>query len=256
MTDAEALDVGRIFSSRLTYNKGAMVANMLRFKLGDTAFFQGLQSYLNAPNLAYAYAVTSDLESQLELTSGVNLDEFFNDWIYKQGYPTYDIIAQNLGTGQVQVTINQSSSHISVPFFEMPVPIRLIGAGSQQMDVVLDNTSDGQTFTINVPFTVIDVIFDPEKNIISNNSEATLGTPVLDITEGIQMFPNPASNTIQIALPANVHLKSAVIYNMLGQELLQSSDATSLNISTLSSGVHFLTLNTNAGVRTLRFIKN
>ena len=52
LTAAEATNVGRIFSSRLTYNKGAMVAHMLRFKLGDDVFFQGMQNYLNAPGLA------------------------------------------------------------------------------------------------------------------------------------------------------------------------------------------------------------
>ena len=46
LTDAQALNVGRIFSYRLTYNKGAMVSNMLRLKMGDTNFFQGLRNYL------------------------------------------------------------------------------------------------------------------------------------------------------------------------------------------------------------------
>src|SRR5690606_12032577 len=37
--EAEALNVSRIFSSRLSYNKGAMVVHMLRYLLGDAAFF-------------------------------------------------------------------------------------------------------------------------------------------------------------------------------------------------------------------------
>jgi len=52
LTDEEATNVNRIFSSRLSYNKGAMVINMLRFKLGDTDFFQGLKHYLNANDFA------------------------------------------------------------------------------------------------------------------------------------------------------------------------------------------------------------
>ncbi|HEY0092553.1 MAG TPA: M1 family metallopeptidase, partial [Flavobacterium sp.] len=74
LTETESQDVGRIFSSRLSYNKGAMVANMLRFKLGDDLFFQGMQNYLNAPGLAYGYAVTPDLQAQLESVSGMELD--------------------------------------------------------------------------------------------------------------------------------------------------------------------------------------
>ena len=43
LTDSEALSVNRVFDSRLSYNKGAMVLNMLRFKLGDAAFFKELK---------------------------------------------------------------------------------------------------------------------------------------------------------------------------------------------------------------------
>jgi aminopeptidase N len=53
--------VNRIFSSRLSYDKGAMVLEMLRFKMGDTMFFKQLRNYLADTNLAYKYAVTTDL---------------------------------------------------------------------------------------------------------------------------------------------------------------------------------------------------
>ena len=255
LTETESQDVGRIFSSRLSYNKGAMVANMLRFKLGDDLFFQGMQNYLNAPGLAYGYAVTPDLQAQLESVSGMELDEFFNEWIYKQGYPMYDITAENIGSGQARITINQSSSHISVPFFEMPVPIRLSGSFGQQMDIVLDNTTDGQIFIVDVPFTVTNLVFDPEKNIISKNNEVSLGTPVLDITEGIQLFPNPASTMLQVSLPDNVTLKNAVMHNIIGQVVMKTENTTTWDISSLSSGIHFITLTTDAGVRKLKFIK-
>jgi len=58
LTDNEATNVNRIFSSRLRYDEGAMVLEMLRFKLGDTAFFQGMKNYLADPALAYGYALT------------------------------------------------------------------------------------------------------------------------------------------------------------------------------------------------------
>ena len=40
LSDAGALSVNTIFSSRLTYNKGSMITHMLRWKLGDVKFFQ------------------------------------------------------------------------------------------------------------------------------------------------------------------------------------------------------------------------
>jgi aminopeptidase N len=38
-------DVGRIFDSRLTYDKGNAVIHTLRFILGDTLFFNGLKQF-------------------------------------------------------------------------------------------------------------------------------------------------------------------------------------------------------------------
>jgi aminopeptidase N len=66
LTDTEATNVNRIFSSRLTYNKGAMVLNMLRLKLGDTNFFQGMRTYLADSNLAYKYALTNDFKGHMD----------------------------------------------------------------------------------------------------------------------------------------------------------------------------------------------
>jgi aminopeptidase N len=117
LTDAEALNVSRIFDSRLSYRKGAMVLNMLRFKLGDALFFQGLKNYLADTNLAYKYAVTSNFQSHLEALYESSLTEFFNDWVYNQGYPTYSIAVQNNFNGTVSLSVNQTQSDASVPFF-------------------------------------------------------------------------------------------------------------------------------------------
>jgi aminopeptidase N len=73
----DTTSVNRIFSSRLSYNKGSMVLHMLRKKLGDAVFFQGLREYLDDPNLAYGYAKTPDLMQHLESASGEDLTEFF-----------------------------------------------------------------------------------------------------------------------------------------------------------------------------------
>jgi aminopeptidase N len=181
LTDAQATDVNRIFSSRLSYNKGAMVLEMLRFKMGDTAFFQALRNYLADSDLAYKYAVTTNLKSHLETVYGQSLTEFFNDWIYNQGYPTYTITAQNWGAGQAKFTVNQTQSDASVSYFEMPIPVRVFGASGQQADLVLDNTFNGEVILKNVPFPITSVVFDPDRHLISANSTVTLGNQIFDL---------------------------------------------------------------------------
>lgn len=254
LTEAQTNSVNRIFSNRLSYDKGAMVLNMLRFKLGDTAFFQALKNYLADPGLSYGYATTPDLQSHLEAVYGSSLTEFFNDWIYNQGYPSYTITAHNTNPGQVQIKVNQTQSHASVSFFEMPIPVRVFGANGQQLDLVLNNTENGQVFTENIPFVVTGITFDPNKNIISKQNSATLG--ILDFqSDALQLYPNPANNKLTLKLPEGVTLEKTIFYNILGQKIKESAQETTWDISTFASGVHFINVVTNSGSKQIRFIK-
>ena len=255
LTETEATNVNRIFSSRLSYDKGAMVLNMLRFKLGDVLFFQGIKNYLADPNLAYNYAITTNLQTHLEAVYGSSLQEFFNDWVYKQGYPSYAITAQNVAAGQVKFTINQTQSNSSVSFFEMPLPVRVFGANNQQLDLVLNNTFNGEIILQNVPFVVTSLTFDPNKNIISKNNAVVLNVKNIEL-ETLKLFPNPSSNTLKLSLPNEVILEKATFYNSIGQIVKSSKNETTWNVNDLSNGIYLLDLETNYGVKQLKFIKN
>lgn len=254
LTPTEATNVNRIFSSRLSYAKGGMVLEMLRWKLGDIAFFNGVNNYLADPDLAYDFAVTDDLQLHLETASGIDLDEFFNDWIYNQGYPTYTITAENLSQGIARLTVNQSQSHVSVPFFEMPIPVRIFGSGGQQTDIVLENTIDNQVFDVPVSFAVTAVQFDPDRHIISKNNTATLGVASFDFSSQIRVYPNPASNMLTLDIPSGILFERAIVYNNLGQTVLES-EQNLIDVSSLSSGMHFLAIVTDVGTFHKKFIK-
>ena len=255
LTDAQALDVNRIFSSRLSYNKGAMVLNMLRFKLSDAIFFQGIKNYLADVNLAYKYAITANLQTHLEAIYGSSLTEFFYDWVYNQGYPIYNITVQNVAAGQAKITVNQTTTDNSVPFFEMPVPIRLTGAGGASLDVVVNNTFNGQDFTVSVPFTVTGVLFDPKKDVISKSSTATLETFDFNFDQSIQIYPNPSSKTLSIDFPEGIEIESTVFYSVLGQKIMETKSQKTWDISSFSSGIHFLTIQTNKGTKQFKVVK-
>jgi len=254
LTDAELNDVDRIFNSRLTYNKGAMVLNMLRFKMGDALFFQGVKNYLKDLNLAYKYAKTPDLQSHLEAVYGSSLGEFFNDWIYKQGYPVYNITAQNLGSGQAKFTINQTQSDASVSYFEMPVPIRVFGTGGQQLDLVLNNTVNGESFTENVPFTISSIIFDPNKNIISKGSTTKVSKGNDELCSA-KISLNQANDILTLQLSSEVKIEKAVFYNVAGQRIKTTHSAMTWDISSWSAGVYFMKIQTNVCANKLKFVK-
>ena len=254
LTEAQSTNVNRIFSSRLSYNKGAMVLEMLRFKMGDTQFFQALRNYLADTNLAYKYAVTTDLITHLETVYGSSLTDFFNDWIYNQGYPSYNIIAQNIGGGQASFVVNQTQSDASVSYFEMPVPVRVYGASGQQMDLVLENTTNGQTILKNVPFNITSFEFDPDKHLISKNNTVTLSTNSFELENAISISPNPVNDELHIQLPTSIDLEKVTVFNSLGQKVAESN-STTLSIAEVATGVLFVEIATTSGTYHKKIIK-
>jgi aminopeptidase N len=74
---------------RHAYEKGACVLDMLRWTLGDDAFFRSLSHYLN--KFEFGAAETNDFKVAIEEATGQNLHWFFDQWIYGEGYPELDV---------------------------------------------------------------------------------------------------------------------------------------------------------------------
>lgn len=166
-------DANRIFSSRLSYLKASHLLYMLRWILGDATFFAAVNSYLGDPALAYGYATTANLKAHLEAASGKNLTYFFDQWFTGQGYPSYQVEWYPTGNS-VEVKLNQTQSHMSVSFFQLPVPLLFRNAATnQQKLVVLDHTSNGQLFSENLGFEATEVLFDPDLWLITRNNTVT-----------------------------------------------------------------------------------
>ncbi|GLB51395.1 peptidase M1 [Neptunitalea chrysea] len=254
---SDTTNVSRIFSSRLSYNKAAMVLHMLRKKLGDADFYQGIQNYLADPDLAFDYAHTTDFIAHMEVQSGMSLTEFFDDWIYGEGYPMYDV-SWSQASGGINVVLSQDvSMPLVTDFFEVNVPIRLIGAGGEQLDVTLDNIYNNQVFSVPVGFTVTDVEFDPEYDIISKFNTVTLKLPDNEVAESdIIIYPNPGNTTFEIEKPENVIINHVKIYDMTGKLITVTSGVAVVDVTALSSGVHKVLIETDRGTIQKSFVKN
>ena len=248
LTDQDTTNVSRIFSSRLSYNKGAMVLHMLRKKLGETIFYQGNQDYLSDPNLAFDYAKTPDYKAKMETASGEDLTEFFDDWIYNQGYPSYTVLWNQPNPNEIQIHLNQTQSHNSVDFFEAPVPLRIKGINSEILDIVLDNTVNGQIFNQPVTFTVNEIQFDPEYDLLSNNNTVLLGVEDLDLNNTLTLYPNPTQAEFYIQKPNDLTISNIQIFDVLGRMVKDIPYVFNVNIERLSTGLHFVKFDTNKGV--------
>lgn len=200
VADANLNNINAIFNGRLSYSKGGYVVRMIKWILGETAFYQALKDYHARPALAYNYVRTVDLKNSILQSTGKDLTEFFNDWIYGQGYPTYDIRWKQTGN-QITFKASQTQSNSSVSFYEMPLPIKVTGTGGQIAYFALDNTVNNQYFTQAVTFPVSTVEFNYEYQIIEKNSTVTQDNTLSTsdfVKDEFALYPNPAKNEINI----------------------------------------------------------
>jgi aminopeptidase N len=219
----DTVNVARIFNSRLSYNKGAMVLHMLRKKMGDDNFYQGLRNFLAHPDLAFNYAKTSDFIPIMEAASGLDLTEFFNDWLFNQGYPSFTVQWNQPNSNQIQINLSQTTSHSSVDFFETDVTLQLLGSQGEVQEITLSHTGQNQEFIESINFDVVSVIFDPNADIISRNNLVTLGVEELDEANSIQISPNPVTNNLTVTKPELIEVLGYTIYNSIGQKVIQSA---------------------------------
>lgn len=187
----------RIFDTRLTYNKGGLLVRMLRFTLGDEAFFRGITNYLNDHKLAYGFATTDDLKRNLEEASGKELGYFFDQWYSGEGYPSFTVEWSQDQFNNVTLTVHQTTSHSSVPFFKVPLPITL-RSGNREKTIVLDYNENDQTFVVPAGYPVSDVLIDKDKYLISKKNKVVSKT--IRKQPEFTVSPNPFLNQIYVRL--------------------------------------------------------
>ncbi len=253
----DTTNVGRIFDSRLSYSKGAVLLHTLRWVVGDEAFFAGMKNYLNDPKLKNGFARTIDFQKHIEATSGKDLTEFFADWFYGQGFPTYTVEVGQLPEYQTSVTIFQSQSDASVSFFEMPVPVKFYGGGKDTL-LVFNHTYSGQMFLTNLDFAIDSIKFDPDLWLISTLDTITLGKSDLPIGKSLTLLPNPA-NDFLIVKHNLIEINSLEIIAMDGkreniQYGMQGKENLKISTNQLKPGIYILRLAYWNGIVARKFV--
>lgn len=213
----------RIFDARLSYSKGAMVLHQLRWVIGDSAWYAGVNAYLNDPALAFGFATTAQFQQHMETASGQNLAWYFNDWYYGEGYPTYSLLWAQDTNNVATVTVMQAQSHSSVPFFELPIPLYFKNA-TQDTLVRVQHTVDGQQFTVPLGFAADSLLFDPQLWIISANNMIS-HVPETRLPSAFTVFPNPAHDVLLFSSPFTGTC-TVKVYTMQGKLVVNTIAST------------------------------
>lgn len=259
-----------IFNSARSYKKGAMVLHMLRGIVGDTKFFQILKEYLTEPGLSYNVATTEDFQRIAERVSGMNLEYFFDEWIYGENYPTYSAEWSYSSdvNNKYKVIIKLSQAvNTSPKFFTMPIQL-IIKTSMGIYTQPLFNNAQVQTFEFLVEGIPSEIQIDPDNWILKTISGISFkgNNTTLPTTYSLaQNYPNPFnSGTVirySLAEDQNVSLK---IFDELGKliaTLVNEKKTKGLyeikfvpKKLNLSSGPYFYTLQTDHFTETKKMI--
>jgi aminopeptidase N len=245
----------------IIYDKGAWVLHMLRGVLGDDYFFNVLSQYTSDTRFKYDHASTEDFKEVCEAVSGMELDFFFDQWIYDEYYPVYSYgYEQETGTNILTLQINQTQGQNNWrEIFEMPIDIKINFTNGS--DTLFTVWNDQVSTIYNFPLTaeVNSVEIDPDEWILRDVEQVT---DVMETQEKLFAFnlgtnyPNPfnPSTTISFSIPARAST-TLVVYDILGNEITTlineeregGNYTISFDASDLTSGIYFYRL-TSGGI--------
>lgn len=251
-----------IFNNRLTYNKGAAIIHIMRYIINDdTLFFKGLRNYLNA--YKNRTATSYDFKEIMESTTNINLDDFFDQWYFGEGYPTYTV-NWNSENDNLILNIKQTTSSVVTPYFTNPIDLKISRNNASDTIIRVPITSGNEFITIpNFPNIKKIIRTDPNNWIIDKvgpiMEKKSLKANIEDINsvKNIAIYPIPTDDVLHIDGNENESYTLEIID--LRGVLLEAVFFTgkySLNVDSLPSGSYLLKITNNSDKSQLhRFMK-
>lgn len=253
----DTTDVNRIFSSRLTYDKGASVAHMLRYVApNDNLYFDVLREYQQ--QFKYGLAKTQDLQSIAEQKYNRDLDTFFNQWIYKEGYPTYSAKWDQVGNTAYVVVEQSTSKPSSVSVFAMPLQLKLKSADGDIV-VTVYNNSPWQGYQIPWTNKMTGLEIDPDNHIVNKTGtikkDPTAGIVTI-LPEASQIYPNPAVDQWLVErIPAGSSLQLRSVDGRIVWSDVAVTNQLNIPAANLASGMYMLTISKDNMSKNYKLVK-
>jgi len=118
------ISFGNIYG-RHTYWKGAAVMHNLRTYMQDSLYKIGMQSILS--NYAYSSVNATQFKDQLEASTGLDLNDFFEDQILQPGFVGFEIDSveyEEGGNGKIaNVHLEQKTRATTHPYGDVPMKV-------------------------------------------------------------------------------------------------------------------------------------
>lgn len=113
------------------YQKGAWILHMLRNKLGDTVFWNGIRNYYQ--NFEFKNAATNDFINTMEKTCGCELNDFMDPWLKETGHPMLKVETKTKARSTCLRIVQVQNNYI----YNFPIEIELTYKdGSKELKII------------------------------------------------------------------------------------------------------------------------
>ena len=245
-----------IFNGNLTYNKAGWVVHMLRGVLGDSIFFESLQSYASNDSLAYDAVTTENFKLVCESKSGLDLEAFFQQWIYGEYYPKYSLDWTTTDANDLTIYIQQEQIWQN---FKMPIDLKIF-MDTDTVSLKVENQGAYQEYTFNDLNGVVQrVELDPDNWILKEVQYLNISEQLPSYSQLLMYpaYPNPFNPKINVNyfIPEVMGetQSSIYIYDLNGkridtikpQKSYPGLNKISWNAINQASGTYFIQINAN-----------
>jgi hypothetical protein len=155
---------GRIFSTRYTYRKGGALLHMIRFEMqDDSLFYRTLYEYRQ--QFKDSVATGMDFKNVCEQVSGIDFDDFFDQWYFGEGYPIFSLDWwQDEDT--LFLDVHQSTSTPITPLYKLHMEYGIQLGGNDTTLLVFQETND-TLYQFVLTEEVTDVVIDPNNWVLN-----------------------------------------------------------------------------------------
>jgi hypothetical protein len=258
----DSLNVSRIFNGRLTYDKGAAIVHILRYLVNnDDLFFTILKEFQKT--FSHSTANGLDVKNFFEAYTDIDFLDFFEQWYFGEGYPTY-AATWNSNDTTTFVNITHTTSSSITPEFTNPIDLTFSRENNTDTTVRVNITSNNTYVEIENLGLVTDLIAIDKDNWIMNRTgsiteDITLSNNTTSLKQPtFKIYPNPTAGILNYELPNNKYY-TIEIYDVLGNSILKTNttNQNNVDISAFKTGsylVHFIDKNNERQIKIL--IKN
>ncbi len=241
----DSMSTTQIFNSRLTYSKGGSIIRSLQFLTNnDSLWFNTLRGFQNTYKNSNASVI--DFKNYYQAQTGIDPTQFFSQWYYGEGYPTFGVRYYKSGNTLILKSTQTVSQPSVTPLFITPMEYRISRVGYPDTTLRLMHNNLVETYYIPMTGSVSVIKVDPT-NWIINKTQGPIIDPNLDTGipglagSGSEMSigPNPGSGIFTVHNPSRINGRASV-WDLDGKLIIEKKldGNTQLDLSRYAHGLY------------------